>query len=292
MRKILVLGGTQFFGKRLVHKLIENGDKVTVATRGITKDSFGNQVDRMKIDREKKDTMIEAFRGKDWDVVYDQSCYSPQEMADALEALSRTKAKYIFTSSMAVYGFGTMKVEEDFDSMDFSYNFKTRKEYLGYEGYQEAKRAAESVLFNKKSGAVAVRFPIVIGKDDFTGRLEFHVRRVMTEKPIGISHPSARYSFILSEEAAEFLFKIGQTEFTGPINPGCEKDIALNELLELIAKEVGKEPLITNEVTKDNTSPYNLPGSWSIDTKKAKDLGFHFSSLEEALKELVQYYIK
>lgn len=36
MTKVLVLGGTRFFGKRLVQLLVAAGADVTVATRGLT----------------------------------------------------------------------------------------------------------------------------------------------------------------------------------------------------------------------------------------------------------------
>jgi len=40
--KILVLGGTRFFGIHMVNDLIEKGHEVTIATRGITPDYFGD----------------------------------------------------------------------------------------------------------------------------------------------------------------------------------------------------------------------------------------------------------
>lgn len=71
-----MLGGTQFFGKRLVNKLLENGKNVTIATRGLQKDSFGEKVERLFIDRENKSSLNEAFANKKWDIVYEQSCQS------------------------------------------------------------------------------------------------------------------------------------------------------------------------------------------------------------------------
>jgi nucleoside-diphosphate-sugar epimerase len=50
--RILVFGGTRYFGKRLVQKLISAGRDVTIATRGLTADSFGTNVKRLIVDRE------------------------------------------------------------------------------------------------------------------------------------------------------------------------------------------------------------------------------------------------
>ncbi len=44
LKKVLVLGGTRFFGKHLVEALLQDGHDVTIATRGITEDSFGSRV--------------------------------------------------------------------------------------------------------------------------------------------------------------------------------------------------------------------------------------------------------
>ncbi len=42
--KILVFGGTRFFGKKLVERLVSEGHDVTIGTRGKTEDNFGDTV--------------------------------------------------------------------------------------------------------------------------------------------------------------------------------------------------------------------------------------------------------
>lgn len=107
-------------------------------------------------------------------------------------------------------------------------------------------------------------------------------------EPIGMANPKARYSFIHSGEAAQFLYEMGASSFTGPINPGCEEDISLLELVGKIEKQTSNKAIITNIITKENASPYSLPGSWSINTNKGKQLGFIFSSLDSVLGELIE----
>jgi nucleoside-diphosphate-sugar epimerase len=291
MKRILVLGGTQFFGKKLVEKLLEKGKQVTIATRGLTPDPFGNRVERIILDREHRGEMKQAFENKSWDVVYDQTCLSPEEAKEAIDALKGKVNRYILTSSQAVYPYGTNHKEENFDPFSYTYTLKGRREYSGYKGYQEAKRAAEAVLFNEKDlQAVAVRMPIVIGEDDFTKRLQFHVDKVVKGEEIGIENGDLRYSFITSEEAAEFLYLLGEDNFVGPINPGFKDDLSLSELIELIERTVGKKAVLTQEITPANVTPYRLPGSWSINNEKAEQLGFQFTNQEKALVELIKFY--
>lgn len=42
--KILVIGGTKFFGIHMVNELLEKGHEVTIATRGLSSDEFGDKV--------------------------------------------------------------------------------------------------------------------------------------------------------------------------------------------------------------------------------------------------------
>lgn len=293
MKKVLVLGGTQYFGKKLVEKLIENGDEVTIATRGSKRDPFGKKVKRLIIDREKKETMAAAFEGKEWDLVYDQSCFSPMEARDTADALKGKVGRYIFTSTQAVYEFGTLHPEGNFNAYTYPVTYKSRKDYPGYEGYKEAKRASEAVLHQLGYfEVVSVRFPIVVSEDDYTERLKFHVDKVISGQPIGIPNPDLRYSFIHAEEAGSFLLEIGNSDFEGPINPGSAGDISLQELVEKIARMANKEVILEDSTETGIVSPYALPGSWSIDTSLAADLGYKFTNLTQLLDQLIGFYIQ
>lgn len=288
MKSALILGGTQFVGKRLVQRLLAEGVEVTIATRGKTPDSFGDQVSRVKISREDAESQQRAFQDKQWDVVFDQTCYSSQEALDTLKALEGKIQKYVFTSSQAVYDFGTNHREENFIALEYQPTIKNRSEYIGYVGYQESKRAAEAILFqNATVPVVSVRFPIIVGEDDFTNRLKFHVDHVNNGKEMFIDNPELRYSFIDSDEAAKFLLSIANSDYRGAINPGSSSDISLRELVELIEDLIKKR---ANLQPDGDPSPYNLPGSWSVDTSRAISLGYKFTPLNQLLHDLIHYY--
>ena len=55
--KILVIGGTRYFGIHMVNKLLEQGHEVTIATRGKTPDSYGDKVERITIQRTNEESM-------------------------------------------------------------------------------------------------------------------------------------------------------------------------------------------------------------------------------------------
>jgi nucleoside-diphosphate-sugar epimerase len=293
MEKVLVLGGTKYFGKKLVELLIEKGIEVTIATRGREIDDFGDKIHRLIIDRENRDSLDKAFMDQTWDVVFDQTCYSPQEALDAVEALKGKVDRYIYTSTQAVYDFGLNRKEEDFDPYSFRFEYKTRNQYPGITGYQEAKRAGEAVLFSQPElEVVAVRFGIVVSEDDYTERLKFHVDKILRNEPIGIPNLEARFSFIQADEAARFLLEIGQSSFVGPINPGSKGSMSLGEIISKIETQTGKTALIEEELTKENASPYAMPATFELNTEKAESLGYHFSDLHQTIDELISFYIK
>ncbi len=60
---MLVLGGTRFTGKHLVNDLLKKNHRVTIATRGIAKDDFGNRVERIVTDRCSAERLRESEEG-------------------------------------------------------------------------------------------------------------------------------------------------------------------------------------------------------------------------------------
>ena len=68
---ILVIGGTRFFGIHMVDELLNNGYKVTIATRGMANDKYGDRVERIVFERTNEDSIKEQLSNKHFDVVID-----------------------------------------------------------------------------------------------------------------------------------------------------------------------------------------------------------------------------
>ncbi|MGG4145194.1 NAD-dependent epimerase/dehydratase family protein [Paenibacillus algorifonticola] len=73
--KVLILGGTQFFGKKLVQRLIGQQAEVTIVTRGIKPDPFGDTVKRIVVERTDAAAIATALGGSSLDVICDNSCF-------------------------------------------------------------------------------------------------------------------------------------------------------------------------------------------------------------------------
>ncbi|WLR43395.1 NAD-dependent epimerase/dehydratase family protein [Bacillus carboniphilus] len=283
--KILVLGGTRFFGKRLVDLLIEEGHDVTIVTRGITADSFGKMVQRMKVDREDKIQLKQAIGDQKWDVVYDNICYSPQTALEACELFKGKVSHYIFTSSLSVYHSQKEKLtEQDFNPYTYPIEQGPKENF----SYSEGKRLAEAVFYQQAEFPVsAVRFPIVLGTDDYTKRLHFHIDHVKEDLPIGVPNKDAVMSYIQSDEAAQFLQWLSKSRIEGPINACSNGELSLKEILTLIEREVGKTAIIQDETNKQNQSPFGAKENNVMANDKAKEAGFEFNDLHEWFPRLV-----
>ncbi|MED1785309.1 NAD-dependent epimerase/dehydratase family protein [Brevibacillus fortis] len=285
MKKVLVLGGTRFFGKRLVNLLVEAGADVTVATRGITQVDLPASVKRLTLDRDDVNSLAVAGE-EQWDVVYDNICYSSQNAMDACKVFRGKVGKYVLTSTLSVYDYAEESLKEEaFDSYTYHIQAKTREEMT----YQEGKRQAEAVFFQENAfPVVAVRFPIVLAEDDYTRRLYFHIQQVQEERPIGIPNLAAQMCFIHAQGAAQFLAWVATTSITGPVNACSDGTVSLAELMEKIVQIVGKPARIEQTTDDSDASPFGFVASFYMDNSKAKAAGFPFWSLDEWLPALIK----
>jgi len=286
MKNILVLGGTRFFGKKLVEFLIEDGYNITILTRGKTLHPFGEKVEHLIGDRTNKDDFAKLMEGRSFDIVFDNICYSPNEAREFCEIFNGKIKKLVFTSTLSTYDAdGLVKKEEDFNPYTYPIQFGGMNDFQ----YGEGKRLAEAVYFKYASfPVVAVRFPIVLGEDDYTRRLHFHIEKVLKDEVIGFVNLDAEMSFIQASEAAQFLKWAAFSDVEGPYNATANGKISLSDLMKLIENTTGKKAIITYELNQENHSPYAVPVSWYMSNEKATKAGFTFSQLDNWLPNLVK----
>lgn len=104
--------------------------------------------------------------GQEWDTVFDNICYSPQAAKDACEVFQGKVRRYILTSTLSVYDPAPRKHKEnDVNPYIYPVTLGGKDDF----SYGEAKRLAEAVFLQQADFPVAaVRFPIVLGEDDYT----------------------------------------------------------------------------------------------------------------------------
>lgn len=280
--KILVIGGTRFFGIHLVNELLSKGHDVTIATRGLTPDVFGDSVGRIRLDRTDRKSVEDSLANISFDVVYDNISYSPTDTENILNVIKTDR--YILTSSSAVYTGGIDLREEAFDPYRYLIRMGRRSDF----DYSEGKRLCESVLFqNYKINAVAVRFPVVIGRDDYTQRLYSYVERTSLGEAMFIDNPDARFSMIDSAQAGAFLTFLADRKETGPINASARGDLSVAGIVQMIEKLVGRKAILDKDGSPGEFNGYS---DNVLDTSKAQAMGFKFDQLKKRLQELLTSY--
>ena len=283
---ILVLGGTRFFGIHMVNKLLEQGHDVTIATRGNANDDFGDRVKRIVVERTSEESMRNALKGNHYDVIIDKIAYCSNDIKLVLDYADCNK--YIYMSSASVYNPLHIDTQEsDYDGHQSQLVWCDRTAF----SYDEIKRQAENALCQKYSDTewIAVRYPFVLGKDDYTNRLMFYVEHIVKSVPMFIDNMDSQLGLIKSDEAGEFIAHLVDKDVMGPINGCSEGTISVKEIVEYIEKRTGKKAIIN---TQGENAPYNGVPSYSLNTEKALRVGYRFSKLQDWIFDLIDYYIE
>ncbi len=283
---ILLLGGTRFFGIHTVNELLKNGHKVTIATRGTSSDSYGERVSRLVLERTNAESLKNVLSGRHFDLVIDKIAYSSNDIRKLLDVLDCDK--YIYMSSTAVYEKKHFDIKEsEFDPLSKKLVWCDRPDF----SYSEVKRQAECALWQKYSDRnfIAVRYPYVIGKDDYTRRLQFYVEHVLNSLPMKIDNLDCQISFIRSDEAGSFMAFLADKDFKGAVNGASCGTVSLRQIIEYIEKKSGSKAVISGD---GENAPYNGEVEHSINTDKARELGFNFTNLHEWIYELLDYFME
>lgn len=97
--RLLVLGGTGFIGPHMVRAALAAGFEVTIFNRGRSNTHLFPNVENLIGDRNDN---LESLRGREWDVVIDNSATRPTWVRLSTDMLRDSVGKYFFTSTRSV----------------------------------------------------------------------------------------------------------------------------------------------------------------------------------------------
>lgn len=304
MRKnILVIGGTRYFGKLLVQRLLQAGHRVTIATRGRAPDPFGSRIERISVDRRDETAMRAAFaKLPGYDIVYDQMCYSPLDAAISARVFAGKVGRYIMASTIDVYRpllgsqdapFAESAVKVLAQPIDTRYPWHDPA--LACESYVMGKLQAEAYFYRDGSlPVVTVRIGHVLaGAEDFTGRLAHYVDLVRQRAPLRYSNAAAASSFMSIQTIADFLVWTGAQDFKGPVNAACDGALSAFDLYQRVGMALD-EPVkalpATQVAPAGELSPFDFPAPLIADTSRAAQLGYRFGHSDEWLDTLIRQH--
>ncbi|WP_215777845.1 NAD-dependent epimerase/dehydratase family protein [Paludibacterium sp. B53371] len=294
---ILIIGGTRFFGLRLVQRLLDEGHRVTVATRGQQPDPFADRVQRLQVDRRDPQAMLKAFAGRSYDIVYDQVCYHPLDARISLDTFAERTGRYVMASTIEVYrpllGRQPVMREQDFDPYTQAVQFDVDwlNPALAEVRYSAGKRQAEACLYQDgRLPLVSVRIGHVLGgKADFTGRLAHYVRLVQQGRRL-VHGPDSPSAYIGEDSIAAFLHWLGQVDVLGPLNAADQGSLTPASLMQQIARVLDVEALIAPSTTSPEPQggPFDFGAPYLMDTFRAQQAGYRFPDL---LPQLVPWIL-
>ena len=283
--KILVVGGTRYFGIPMVRALLKNGHDVTIATRGNAKVDFAETIHYVTLDRTDESSVKKALDGQKFDIIIDKIAYSSDDVKALLENVSCDR--YIQMSTCSVYPSEHADITEDeFVTSEFPLEWMGR-----ISDYQKTKQNAERAVleYMKPETVTFVRYPIVLGENDYTGRLRFYLEHINNQQPMKVDDLEMSIAFINEKEAGEFIAYLADHPVSGPVN-GCSSGVVkISEIITYGEKKIGKQAILDES---GDEAPFNgLTDTLSFSTKKASEVGYNFSSLDSWLYKLMDFEV-
>lgn len=293
MKKILVFGGSRFFGKKAIELLLTQGHEITIANRGLSMDNFGDKVTRVTVDRTSPEHPgWKEITKTNWDVVIDNICFNQADAQIATKYLGGKVKQYLFTSTLSVYsgeGSGPTGgyLETDFDPKNYEIDPQKAIDY------SEGKRQAEAYFEEVQAFPLTtLRIPIVLDRDDYTERLLFYIQHNLREEQVVVRNLDARMSYIKGSEVARLMQWCIETETLGIVNASSTDPIKLGDLFTLITDVTGKPMIYEHKPLAESASPFAVESDWFMDVSRIEVAGFKQISLESWLPELIEYYVE
>jgi nucleoside-diphosphate-sugar epimerase len=285
MKKVLVLGGTQFFGKKAVKKLLDNDHQVTIATRGNTPHPFGDKVNHIILDaRDGNHNGWKEVIAQNWDAVFSNVCYTKEDAQLLIDKFRHLTDHVYFTSSMSVYmGAKDGYTEADFDPTTYQIDPEIEVDY------GEGKRQAEAILFNEAPFQVtAFRFPIVLDLDDHTKRLHFYVEKALNHQTIYFQNEAHKVNYVKGTQAAGAIVWAIENEKSGIYNVSAKDAVPTKTLMAWIEEVVGHSLTVEYTEEKVTDSPFSVGHHQYLISDKIEKEGFDLLQLEEWMKPLIK----
>jgi 2'-hydroxyisoflavone reductase len=307
--KVLILGGTGFIGPHFIDALTAGGHKITLFNRGKRDPEVRPGIEQLLGDRNGE---ISSLKGHDWDVVIDNSGYTPSQVKATAELLKDHVRKYIFISSVAVYAdFAKAGIDEDYKLAELK---DPTSEVVNGETYGGLKVLCEKVVettYGKR--ATLIRPTYIAGPGDHTDRFTYWPVRVSKGgEMLAPGTPSDPFQYIDVRDLAGFIRTCVEKDVNGKFNVSTPQGaVTMGSLLDE-AKRITKADTtfvwatpafleangIIGEKAEGNLIPIWEPptgdeaGLLLVSPARAEKKGLKFRSLETTIRDTLEWQKK
>jgi len=292
--RILILGGTGFTGPYQVRYALSRGHKVTIFNRGKTHPGeLPAEVEQLVGDRNGK---LDALKDRQWDVVIDNPTTLPAWVRDAAQILKGSVERYVFISTVSVYGEVKQGVDES-APVEIYQGPDPYKETLeamrasGYKTYGPLKALSEreaEMWFPGKT--LVIRPGLIVGPRDETDRFTYWPVRIdRGGEVLAPGDPKDPVQFIDARDLAEWTIRMAENRESGIYNAtGPAKPLGIGGMLDEIKKAEKSNANFTwvNEefLTQQKVEPWSDMPVWT-----GKDSGLTRTNISRALAKCLTF---
>ena len=249
----LIIGGSGFVGKQVVTAFLSASKQVTVLNRG---NVALKNVEQLIADRNDLKALKNVLRGRQFDVVVDTNCYTPQQAQNLTQALQSATGNIIVISSAAVYADNAIQPpSEDEPTGGAAIWAEYGKEKSGME---EIYRSAS----DHYDQCIMLRPPYIFGADNSSDRETWFWARQAANKPILLpGKGDAQVQFIHVDDVANAIMHVSQSKHRGfdVFNVADPTILTFSQLSTLLAKVAGLED---NQIAAGDTAGKASARSW------------------------------
>jgi len=306
--RILILGGTGFTGPYQVRYALGRGHKVTTFNRGKTHPGeLPNEVEQLIGDR---NGQLDALKNRQWDVAIDNPTTLPAWVRDAAQILKGNVRRYVFISTISVYGEPKTGPDEaaPTEKYEGADPYKETLEAMkasGYKTYGPLKALSESEAEKWFPGKTLIIRPgLIVGPRDETDRFTYWPVRIDRGGEVLAPGRSADpMQFIDARDLAEWTIRMVENRETGIYNAtGPAKPLGIGGMLDGIKdalKSNAKFMWVTEDfLTQQKVQPWSDMPVWTgresglsrarIDRALAK--GLTFRPLGETARDTLTWF--
>ncbi|OKH27021.1 NAD-dependent epimerase/dehydratase family protein [Chroogloeocystis siderophila] len=309
--KILIIGGTNFIGPSVVHRIHAMGHEVTIFHRGKTLAELPLGVKEIKGDRAQLLELKSEFQQLSPDVVLDMILYTEQDALISMKTFKDIAQRVVAISSMDVYraydvllgkesGIIPVPLTEDSPLRQQLYPFQDMPQRALNAPADYDKILVERVVMSDAElPGTIIRLPMVYGPKDPLHRLFPYLKRMDENRPVillpeNFAQWRGCYGYV-DNVAHAIALAVTNPQATGRIYHLADLQVSEAERLNQVGKAAGWQGEVISVPRHYLPAGWNLPFNteqhWFADTTRIRqELGYsEVVSQAEALKQTIEW---
>ena len=303
--KILIIGGTRFFGVDIVNSFLKAGHRVAVLSNAEKMPKFIANPQIFRGNRRDKAFLKRIANQNRFDFIIDNIASTGKDVKDCLSIFRGKFNHYILTSTAWVYKtlkpFARPFREEDLKTTHFKEQQRRNIQKITL-NYIKGKIACEKALVSQAKVKYTIFRPcMVVGQKDHNLRAYFYFQRLMDHGKIILFKEANQFQLVYKEDVAKIYREaIGSPESINQIfNLAPAETISPKKFVELSAKAFKTKPkfcilpkkkvalVIPNYLENE---PFNFESDLYDSAKIKQKLKVSFTPYEKWIKNIAIWY--